>query len=98
MIMDEYLIFEAFEREDYIHQEFIKKITNYICGQLISWSPNRSYYERQYKFATKLQIVCRWKQQSGLPALAKKGKAICNDQLVNFFDDREHKYCSCSTV
>ena len=96
--MDEYLLFEALEREDYIHQEFIKKITNYICGQLISWSPNRSHYERQYKFATKLQIVCRWKQPRGLPALAKKGKAICNDQLVNFFDDREHKYCSCSTV
>ena len=38
--MDEYLLFEAFERGDYIPQESIKKITNYICGQLICWSPN----------------------------------------------------------
>ena len=96
--MDEYLLFEAFERGDYIPQESIKKITNYICGQLICWSPNGSYYERQYNYATKLQIVCKWKQQQGLPALAKKGEAICNDQLVNFFEDKEHKYCSCSTV
>ena len=43
--MDEYLLFEAFERGDYIQREQIKKVTNYICGQLISWSPNRSYYE-----------------------------------------------------
>ena len=96
--MDEYLLFEAFERGDYIPQESIKKIRNYTCGQLISWSPNHSYYERQYKYATKLQIVCRWKQQQGLPALAKKGKAICNDQLVNFFEDKGHKYCSSSIV
>ena len=96
--MDEYLLFEAFERGDYIPQESIKKITNYTCSQLISWSPNRSYYETQYNYATKLQIVCRWKQQHGLPALAKEIKIICNDQLVNFFKDKEHKYCSCSTV
>ena len=96
--MNEYLLFEAFERGDYIPQESIKKITNLNCGQLISWSPNRSYYETQYNYATKLQIVCRWKEQQGLPALAKKGEAICNDQLVNFFEDKEHKYCSCSTV
>ena len=43
--MDEYELFEAFGRGDYIPQEFIKKITNYIFGQLISWSPNRAYYE-----------------------------------------------------
>ena len=46
--MDEYLLFEAFERGDYIPREQIKKITNYISGQLISWSPNRLYYEVQY--------------------------------------------------
>ena len=96
--MDEYLLLETFERRDYIPQESIKEITKYICGQLISWSPNRSYYETQYNYATKFQIVCRWKQQHGLPALAKEIKIICNDQLVNFFKDKEHKYCSCSTV
>ena len=61
--MDECLIFEAFERGDYIPEEHIKKVTNYVCGQLISWSPNRSYYEKQYNFATKLHIVCRWKRK-----------------------------------
>ena len=61
--MDEYLLFEAFERGDYIQRESIKKITNYICGQLISLSPNHWYYEAQYNYATKLYIVCDWKKK-----------------------------------
>ena len=83
--MDEYLLFKAFERGGYIPQEFIKKNTNYVCGQIISWSPNGAYYKVQYNYATKLQIPCRLKQKHSLPALAKKGEAICDDQLVNFF-------------
>ena len=89
--MDEYLLFEAFERGDYIPREQIKKITNYISGQLISWSTNRSYYEAQYNYATKLYIACDWKKAKGFPVLAKKGEAICNDQLVNFFKDVKQK-------
>ena len=57
--MDEYLLFEAFERGDYIPYSHIKKITNYIAGQLISWSSNRSYYKVQYNDATKLYYVCK---------------------------------------
>ena len=95
--MDEYLLFEAFERGDYIPEEQIKKVINYICSQLISWSPNPSYYEEQYNFATKLH-VCRWKRKNGFPALAKNGEVIRNDKLVNFFKEKEHKNCIYSSV
>ena len=73
--MDEYLLFEAFERGDYIPRKQIKKIRNYISGQLLSWSPNRSYYEAQYNYATKLYIVCDWKKTRSLLALAKKRRS-----------------------
>ena len=96
--MDEYLLFEAFDRRDYIPREQIKKATNYISSQLISWSPNRSYYEAHYNYGTKLYIVYDWKKTKGLPALAKKGESICDNQLVNFFKDAKHKNCSCSVV
>ena len=96
--MDEHLLYEAFERGDYIPQEHIKKVTNYICGQLISWSPNRSYFQTAYSYATKLVHVCSWKKKLGLPALAKKGEAICGDESVNVFEDENHKNCICSTV
>ena len=83
--MDEYLIWVAFDRGDYIPQEHIKKVTNYICGQLISWSPNHSYFQAGYNYATKLIQVCPWKKKRSFPALAKKGEAICGDELVNSF-------------
>ena len=96
--MDEYLLYETFERGDYITQEHIKKVTNYICHQLISWSPNRSNFQTIYSYGTKLIHVCRWKKKLGLPALARKGEAICGDELVNFFEDKNHKNCICSAV
>ena len=94
--MDEFLLFEAFERGDYIPQQHIKKVISYICGQLISWLPNRSYYLRQYNLATKLMLVCDWKKERSLPTLAKRGETICDGELVNFDEEEKHKKCSCS--
>ena len=73
--MDEYLLFEAFERGDYIPREQIKKIRNYISGQLIVWSPNHSYYEAQYNYAAKLYIVCDWKKNQGFASFSKKRRS-----------------------
>ena len=96
--MSEYQLFLAFERGEYIDLEDLPKITNYICGHLIAWSPNRSYFERQYNYVNKLTIVCYWKQKRGLPICFKKGEPICEGKLVNFFEDEQHKNCSCSYV
>ena len=63
--MDEYLIFEAFQRGDYIPYSHVKKITNYIAGQLISWSPNRSYYEAtsRLQMERRTQFYCYSKKR-----------------------------------
>ena len=63
--MDEYLIFEAFQRGDYIPYLHIKKIANYIAGPLISWSPNRSYYEATSRLKTerRTQFCCYSKKR-----------------------------------
>ena len=95
--MGEYLIWVALDRKDYIPQEHIKKVANNICGQLISWLPNHSYFQAEYNYATKLIHVCWWKKKRGLPALTKKGEAICGDEIVNFFEDKNHKNCIFST-
>ena len=95
----EYELFQAFEKEEYIHMEYLPLLTNYICGNLNShYSPNRSYYYQQFNYGTKLKIVCMWKQKHGLPTVSCKGEAICNHQLVNFFNDKEHKNCICLAV
>ena len=96
--MDQLLLFEAFERGDHIPQQHIKKVISYICGQLISLSPNRSNYLRQYNLATKLMLVCDWKKERSLPALAKRGETICGGELVDFYEVEKRKKYSCSTA
>ena len=73
-------------------------LRKYICVHLISWSPNHSYYLRQYNLATKLMLACDQKKARSLLALAKRGEAICGGKLVNFYEDEKHKKCSCSTA
>ena len=70
--MGEYLMYEAFSRGHYIPHEQIKKVTNFVCGQLISWSPNRSFYQGEYNLATKLIIVCLWNKNKRFASYCKK--------------------------
>ena len=86
--MADYLIFEEFEDGKYIHEEDIPKMVNYICGHLISWLPNVSYFECQYNYATKAKIVCTWKRKRSLTPCAKNGEAIYGGKLVNFFREK----------
>ena len=94
--MDEYTLHEAYENGNYIHETSLCKFLNYICRNLVSWSPNRSFWQDEYNAVSHLYIVCKWKRENGLPLLAKKGGAICNDQLVNFLKDEKRKDCFCS--
>ena len=45
---------------------------------------------------TQLYHVCRWREEQGFAAIAKKGENICNNELLNFFKDEAHKNCVCS--
>ena len=43
--MDKYRLFLDFEKGMYINKSDLPKVTNYVRGHMISWSPNRSYSE-----------------------------------------------------
>ena len=94
--MRELSLHESFQNGEYIEEKDIKKVLNYITGNLISCSPNRSYWHTQYNYATKVYHVCRWRKKRGFRPIAKKGENICNDELVNIFN--EHKNCVCSVA
>ena len=87
---------EEAEIDDFKNFEFNIKKFNESLFPRIDVDHDRSYYECQYNYATKLQFVCRWKQNHGFAGCAKKREAICDDKLVNFFKDKEHKNCICS--
>ena len=91
-------MYESFENGDYILEENIKLVTDFICDNLDNWPSNSSYYQAQYNYATKLYHVCRWRRKRRLRLIAKKGEAICNEELVDFFTDEKHKNCICSTA
>ena len=89
-------MFEEFENGSYISQESLKLVENFICGNLNGWSPNKSCYYTQWNYLTKLYDICIWRNKKGFRPIAKKGKAICVGELVNFFADEKHKNCSCA--
>ena len=67
-------MYESFQNGEYIEEKKISLVTNYISGNLICWSTNRSYYYTQYKYATKLYHVCRWRKEREFCPIAKKEK------------------------
>ena len=83
-------IFEEFESRKYICLEDLKFMTDHICRNLNSWTPNYCFWYNMYSYSSKVYIVCRWRQSKGLSLLAKWGEAICGDDLVDFFKDPKH--------
>ena len=61
--MSEFFLYEKFDNYQYVREEDLKKIQNYICGNLISWSPNRRYWYEEYNICIKLFFVCRWRKK-----------------------------------
>ena len=78
-------MYELFENANYISEENVKLLTDFISSNLNNWSPNRSYYQCQYNYRTKLYHVCKWRKKRGLRAIAKKREAICWGQISKFF-------------
>lgn len=73
--MSEFFLYEKFDNYQYVREEDLKKIQNYICGNLISWNPNRRYWYEEYNICTKLFFVCRWrKKKEVFNQLLKKEK------------------------
>ena len=88
-------MFEEFENGNYISQENLKLIENFICGNLNGWSPNKSYYYTQLNYFKKLWEVCACRKKQDFRPIGKKGEAICNNELVNFFADEKQKLLMC---
>ena len=48
-----YRLFEQFENGNYVSQENLKLIENFICRNLNGWSANKSYYYTQWNYFIK---------------------------------------------
>ena len=73
--MNEYVLYKAFDEGHYIHQASLCKVANYIYANLISWSPNRSFWEAEYNYVTKLMIVLQLERKAWFTANGEKGRS-----------------------
>ena len=87
-----YRLNNSFDEGKFIHERDIEELNKYICSNLVGLNSNR-YWNEQYNYLNKLYIVISWRKKKSLIPVAKKGEAICNDELVIFLEDRNHKYC-----
>ena len=87
-------LFKNFENREYVSQNELEKVCDYICSNLNNWTPNYHYWYNMYSYTSKAFIVRRWKEERGRLPIAKWEEAICKNKLVNFFDDPDHQRCS----
>lgn len=93
--MDEYFKFRNFEL---VTRSELLLANNYICAQLNGNGPNYKYYYDMYSYATKCFTVLEWKDKNGYNQITRFGEALCNNEIVNFLKDDEHKKCDCGSV
>ena len=60
----------------------LRKLYLWAINFLVAKSLILPYYLRQYNVATKLMLVCDWKKERSLHALAKIGETICGGELL----------------
>ena len=93
-----YNCFKKYERKEFLTKIELEYADDYVCLNLNNPSFGYKYFYNMYTYIRKSFIVCNWKEKNGYNILSKFGKAICNDRLVNFFENEEHKHCSRSSV
>ena len=87
-----YQAFIAFRDFKYVDEEDLKLATNFICGMLNLPGAYYQYYYDMYSYTSKCYMVLQKQQYTRL------GEAVCNEKVVNFLKDEEHKKCSCGSV
>ena len=96
--MADYVQFIHFKNFYGLNKSELALANNYICRQLNTGGLKYPYYYGMYCFAKKCFIVLEWAEKNNLIPVTKLGEAICNNEIVNFLKDEEHKKCSCASV
>ena len=89
-----YALFEEFENGNYVSQDNLKLIENFICGNLNGWSPNKSHYYTQWNYLTKLYDICLWRKKNGFRTFSfRKRRGNLWRRISKLFADKKHKNC-----
>ena len=83
---DRIAVYTAFENLENIPENDFNKLINYICGNLVSRSPNRIFWNEKYDKAMNLYrvIVIRWRKKKGLKPHPRRGEKVSDEKLTIF--------------
>ena len=101
-----FIIFKKYELGKSIRESEIDKLIDYLAGQFISWSPNKSYYSAWYNECNNLQIVIIWRRKKCGLGYGSVGERVCyknseDGQIVDLFKDKDHikqNNCNCNKL
>ena len=92
-------IFTLFKNKQWIREEDISILSDYIYGFFHGGSCSNEMYAYS-NYLTKCKIVLLFKKKNKLELKTKLGEAICENKLVNFFEDSYHTLdkCNCGST
>ena len=92
-------IWTLFKNKEWILAEDIPILSDYIYGFFHGGSCSNKMYAYS-NYLTKCKIVLDFKRKNGLELKTKLGEAVCENKLVNFFEDLNHSLdnCNCGSV
>ena len=100
-----FIIFERYRMGRMIKEHEINKLRDYLAGQFISWSPNKSYYADWYNECNNLFIVINWRKKNFGVGCGSVGERVCYknsaEQIVDLFLDKDHikkNNCNCNKL
>ena len=92
-------LWKLFKNKKWILAEDLPVLKNYIYGSFDGGFRSRKMYAYS-NYLTKCQIVLDFKRKNGLELKIKLGEAVCQNKLVNFFEDHDHSLdkCNCGSA
>ena len=79
--MDELVAFKKYEAYQHLCAEEIQLLRNYACRQLVSWTPNRDFYQAVYDDCNDLYLVIEWRKKNQHCAVAQKGEKVVGNAI-----------------
>ena len=92
-------LFTLFKNKEWILAEDIPILSDYIYGFFDGGSCSNEMYAYS-NYLTKCKIVLIFKKENKLELKTKLREAVCENKLVNFFENPNHSVdkCSCGSA
>ena len=87
--------FQKFKNKEFLNENELAMAENYIYFRLLNDYDDLQMYAYS-NCIIKCKIVLNFKKSNNLEIKTKLGEAICDNNLVNFIEDLNHQFPTCT--